>query len=382
MKFIINSQVIAKAVQALSGVIANSNTVPIINGYHFNLEGNLLTIKATDLETTITCKVALETADDNGVKNVVIPSRLLNDMLKTVDDLPLTFSVDDSTLAIEISWGNGGSCTLSGLAADTFPELPTVTEPRTAVMTTSALAQAIAMTQFAASGDELRPQMAGIYVELGTEYTTFVATDAHKLVRYRLLDARSEEPSSFILPKKPIMLTRGIMAGLKDDSEVTIAYNNVNASFSFGDFYVVCRLVDGKYPNYDAAIPKDNPNHLLVDRNSFLNVLRRVSIFANAATQQVRLDITEREMRITAEDIEFSNNAHDAIPCSYQGEPMEIGFNARFLKEMVSNIDTDELRIELSQPNRAGIMFPVYGDAEDKKNVDILMLVMPVMLAN
>ncbi|MBQ9473406.1 MAG: DNA polymerase III subunit beta [Bacteroidales bacterium] len=382
MKFIINSQVLTKQVQALNGVIPNSNTVPIINGFHFNLEGNLLTIKATDLETTLVTKIALENADDNGVKNIVIPARVLMDMLKTVDDIPLTFNVNDTTLAVEISWGGGGSCRLPALAADTFPEFPVVAEPRTAVMSASGLAQAITMTQFAASGDELRPQMAGIYVELGAEHTTFVATDAHKLVRYRMLDAHSDEPASFILPKKPTLLVKNILVGLKDDCDVTIAYNNVNASFTFGDFYVVCRLVDGKYPNYDAAIPKENPNTLLVDRNSFLNVLRRVSIFANQATQQVRLDITEREVRLTAEDIELSSDAHDAIPCSYQGEPMEIGFNARFLKEMVSNLDTEEIRIELSQPNRAGIIFPVYGDAEDKKNVSILMLVMPVMLAN
>ncbi|MBP5536637.1 MAG: DNA polymerase III subunit beta [Bacteroidales bacterium] len=380
MRFIINSQVFAKQVQALSGVIPNNNTLPSINGFYFNLKGNVLTIKTTDLETTMMASINLETADDSGAAAVVVPAKLLMDTLKSFDDVPLTFNVDPSNFSIELAWGTG-NCRLAGINPESYPELPAINDTVKTTIMASTLVNAINKTSFAASNDDLRPQMAGIYVELKPENATFVATDAHKLVRYRCLDVHSEEPSSFILPRKPILHVKNILAGLSEDCEVVLEYNNTNVSFTFGNYYIVCRLVDGKYPNYEAAIPKENPNRLTVDRNSFLNVLRRVKIFASMATQQVRLDISEHEIQITSEDIEFSSDAKEKIPCQYEGTPMEIGFNAKFLVEMVSNIDTENILIELSQPNRAGILFPMYSE-ETSAKVDMLMLVMPVMLAN
>ena len=380
MRFIINSQVFLKNLSALSGVISNNNTVPIISCFHMHLEDNVLTVKATDLETTLVTRIALENAKVEGIDSIAVPAKLMLDMLKSMDDVPLNFSVDASTYGIEISSGEG-KYRLAGQIADTFPTMPEMTDTVNTVMPASLLVTAINKTSFAASTDEMRQQMSGIYCELTTENVTFVATDAHPLVRYRRTDVHADEVASFILPRKPVSLVKNIIGSSKEESDVTVSYNNTNVFFSFDNFLIVCRLVDGKYPNYEAAIPKDNPNKLTLDRNTFLNTLKRVSLFANQSTHQVRLTISERELKISAEDLEFSNDAHETIPCSYDGEPMEIGFNAKFLSEMVTNLDSEQILVELSHPSRAGIIFPI-NDDEEARNENILMLVMPVMLAN
>ncbi len=381
MRFIINSQLFLKHLSSISGVITNNNTVPIISCFHMHLNDNLLTIKATDLETTIVSNIELENARVEGIDTVAVPAKLLLDILKSMEDAPLNFSVDPSTYSIDISSGEG-KYSIAGQNADTFPTMPEMKETVQTSMPASVLASAINKTAFAASNDEMRQQMSGIYCEMTTENITFVATDAHKLVRYRRNDIHADEMANFILPRKPITLLKNILAANKEDFEVTINYNNTNVFFSFDNFLVICRLVDGKYPNYEAAIPKDNPNKLTLDRQTFINSLKRVSLFANQSTHQVRLSISERQLEISSEDLEFSNKAHETIPCSYDGEPMEIGFNAKFLTEMVSNLDTENILVELSHPSRAGIIFPVNDDDEAAKNEDILMLVMPVMLAN
>ena len=379
MTFIINSLLFSKQIQSLSGVITNSNTVPIINCFHFHLDEGLLTIRATDLETTLVAKIEVESGRVEGITDIAIPSKLLLDIVKNLEDVPLTFSVDDNTFAISITSGEG-KYRLAGKDPETFPSMPEARETTSITMPGSILANAIGKTAFAASTDEMRQQMSGIYCEIGPEFLTFVATDAHKLVRYRCKDVHSEETVSFILPRKPVVMLRNILSSIKEETEVVLEYNKINAFFSFENFYIACRLVDGRYPNYDAAIPKENPNKLTIDRNSFLNTLRRVGLFANQASNQVRLSISPRELVVSAEDLEFSNDANEKLPCQYEGEPMEIGFNAKFLMEMVSNVDTEQILIELSHPSRAGIMFPVYEDEE--RSEDILMLVMPVMLAN
>lgn len=380
MKFIINSQLFAKQLQAMSGVLTNNNTVPIINCFHFKLEENTLSVKATDLETTLIAKIELESARVEGIDEVAVPSKILLDTLKTLDDVPLTFSVDASNYAIEIVSGEG-KYRLAGQSADTFPATPVIEDTVKTVLPASVLVNAINKTAFAASTDEMRQQMAGIYMKLTPENLTVVATDAHKLVRYRRNDIHSDEAVDFILPRKPISLIKNILSSHKEDCDVVMEYNSTNVSFSFDNFYAVCRLVDGKYPNIEAAIPKENPNKLTVDRVSFLNTLRRVSLFASLSTHQVRLTIGERDLYVSAEDIEFSNNAKEKMPCEYEGDPMEIGFNAKFLMEMVNNLDTENILIEMSHPSRAGILFPV-NNGDEAQNEDILMLVMPVMLAN
>lgn len=379
MKFIINSLLFSKQIQSISGVITNNNTVPIINCFLFHLDENLLTIRATDLETTLVTKIEVESGRMEGLTDIAVPSKLLIDILKSLDDVPLTFSVDDATYGINITSGEG-KYRLAGKNPETFPNMPEVRDTEVITVPGSALVNAISKTSFAASTDEMRPQMGGIFCDITPENTTFVATDAHKLVRYRRTDIHSDNPTSFILPRKPVTMLRNILAAQKEEQEVKVEFNNTNAFFTFDNFYIICRLVDGKYPNYDAAIPKENPNKLTVDRNSFLNTLRRVGLFANQASHQVRLSIQERELVVSAEDLEFSNDASEKLPCQYEGEPMEIGFNAKFLTEMVSNIETEQILIEMSHPSRAGIIFPIREEEESPE--DILMLVMPVMLAN
>lgn len=380
MRFIINSQLFLKHLSALNSVISNNNTVPIIACFHLHLEDNILTIKATDLETTMVTRIELENARVEGIDTIAVPAKLLLDMLKSLDDVPINFAVDPENYSIEISSGEG-KYSLAGQNAETFPAMPEMKDTVQTSMPASVLVNAINKTAFAASTDEMRQQMSGIFCEMTPENVTFVATDAHKLVRYRRNDIHSDESVNFILPRKPILQVKNILGANKEEFDVTIDYNNTNVFFSFDNFLIICRLVDGKYPNYEAAIPKNNPNKLTIDRQTFLNTLRRVSLFANQSTHQVRLSIKERELEISSEDLEFSNKAHETIPCSYDGEPMEIGFNAKFLSEMITNLDTEQVLMEMSHPSRAGILFPI-TNSDEAKDEDILMLVMPVMLAN
>lgn len=379
MKFIINSLLFSKQIQSISGIITNSNTVPIINCFHFHLDESQLTVRTTDLETTLIAKIDVDAASLEGVLDIAVPSKLLLDIVKNLDDVPLTFSALDENYGITIASGEG-KYRLAGMNPETFPKIPETKETTSITIPGQVLSNAIGKTAFAASTDEMRPQMSGILCDMDEEGVTFVATDAHKLVRYRRHDITCSNATSLILPRKPVTTMKSIIAARKEDCEVTMEYNSTNAFFSFGNYYVVCRLVDGKYPNYDAAIPKENPNHLTIDRNSFLNTLRRVGLFANQASHQVRLAMQEHEVVVSAEDLEFSNEASEKLPCSYEGEPMEIGFSAKFLAEMVQNMDTEQILVEMSHPSRAGILKPIYP--EENKEEELLMLVMPVMLAN
>ena len=378
MKFITNSLLFSKQIQSLSGVLTNNNTIPIINCFHFHLDDEMLTIRATDLETTLVTKFEVETGTVEGITDIAVPSKLLLDITKSLDDVPMTFIVDDTTFSITIFSGEG-KYSLAGKNPETFPSMPETQDTSRLVIPSNALINAIGKTSFAASTDELRQQMGGIFCDINEECTTFVATDAHKLVRYRRRDINAENAVSFILPRKPVTMLRNIIASLKDDIDVVMEYNSTNVSFAFANYYVVCRLVDGKYPNYEAAIPKENPNKLTIDRASLLNTLKRVGLFASQASHQIRLSIGDRELTVSASDLEFSNDASEKLPCQYEGEPIEIGFNAKFLAEMVQNVETEQILIEMSHPSRAGIIFPVNTE---ESHEDILMLVMPVMLAN
>lgn len=381
MRFIVNSQQLLKQLQSLGGVLTTSNAMPIIACYHFHLEDGKLTIKATDLSTTLVSTMDVETPHMEQAEEVAIPSKMMLDVMKTFDDVPITFNVDQQSYSISLQSGQG-EYTLAGMDAETFPTMPATEASGRIVMSSTALVEALNKTLFATSSDDTHPMMTGVYCEMTPDGVTFVATDAHKLVRYRRTDATSEESTNFILPKKPINVVRNILAGRKEETEVTMEYNNTNVFISFDNFFIVCRLVDGRYPNYEAAIPKENPRKLILDRQSFLNTLRRVSIFASEATRQVRLSLNATQLEISAEDHEFSNKAHESMPCQYEGEPMDIGFNAKFLTEMLSNLDSEQVLIEMSHPSRAGIIFPYSEDADEEKKDDILMLVMPVMLAN
>ncbi len=370
MKFIVSSNYLLKQLQVLGGVINNSNTLPILDNFLFELEHSKLTVSASDLETTMASTLEVESESEG---SVAIPAKLLLETLKTFPEQPLTFVIEDNN-TIEIS-SNHGKYALAYSSADEFPKAISLDKASTTVVSADILATAISKTIFAAGNDDLRPVMSGVFFQFSTESLTFVATDAHKLVKYSRTDVKADETAEFIMPKKPLNLLKGILAG--SDDTVSIEYNDSNAKFSFENSVLICRLIDGKYPNYEAVIPKENPNHLTISRNQFLNSVRRVSIFSNKTTHQIRLKIAGAELNISAEDIDYSNKAEERLTCDYQGDDMQIGFNSRFLSEMLSNLNADDVQLEMSMPNRAGILTPI--DGLDKGET-VTMLVMPVML--
>ena len=370
MKFIVSSNYLLKQLQVLGGVINNSNTLPILDNFLFELEHSKLTVSASDLETTMASTLEVESESEG---SVAIPAKLLLETLKTFPEQPLTFVIEDNN-TIEIS-SNHGKYALAYASADEFPKAISLDKASTTVISADILATAISKTIFAAGNDDLRPVMSGVFFQFSTESLTFVATDAHKLVKYSRTDVKADETAEFIMPKKPLNLLKGILAG--SDDTVSIEYNDSNAKFSFENSVLICRLIDGKYPNYEAVIPKENPNHLTISRNQFLNSVRRVSIFSNKTTHQIRLKIAGAELNISAEDIDYSNKAEERLTCDYQGDDMQIGFNSRFLSEMLSNLNADDVQLEMSMPNRAGILTPIDGLDEGET---VTMLVMPVML--
>lgn len=372
MRFIVSTSILLKQLQAISGASSSSTVLPILENFLFEIKDNTLTISATDLQTSMVTSLPIEAKEEG---RVAMPSKILIETLKTLPDQPVAFSVDTTTLAIEISAGDG-KYKLSGENADDFPKIPIIDTVSTVQIAAPILAEAINKTIFAVSNDELRPAMSGVLVQLAEQSITFVATDAHKLVRYRRNDVGAEKSTSLILPKKALTLLKSSLPS--DDVNVSIEYNNTNAFFQFGNINLICRLIDERYPDYEAVIPQINPNKLTVDRLLFLNTLRRVVIFANKTTHQVRLKISGSELHISAEDLDFSNEAHERLSCQFEGDDMEIGFNAKFLVEMLNNLACSEVVIEMSTPNRAGLLIP----AVKEDNEDILMLVMPVMLNN
>jgi len=372
MNFIINSQVLLKNLQAISGVLNTSNTLPILDDFLFELHEKMLKVTASDLETTMSVTLPLENAENPG--SITVPAKLLLDTLKCFQDVPVTFSINNTSFAIEIS-ANEGKYRLTGHNGNEYPQSPVLDDTATSQLPSSLLAEAINKTLFATGNDELRPVMSGVYLELADTGLTFVATDAHKLVRYRRSDVKADNTVTFIMPKKPLNQLKSLLSS--DEFPVLLEYNQTNASFTFRNFLLICRLIEGRYPNYEAVIPKQNPNNLVIERIPFLNAVRRVSLYGNQSTHQIRLKITGRELVLSAEDIDYSNEAKERLSCVYEGEDIEIGFNAKFLQEMISNLGTNEVKMELSAPNRAGIILPMDNNNKDE---DILMLVMPVML--
>lgn len=370
MKFIVSSTYLLKQLQILGGVINNNNTLPILDNFLFDLNQDELTVSASDLETTMSTKLKVESESEG---KIAVPARLLLDTLKTFPEQPLTFVVEDNN-TIELS-SNHGKYALAYASGEEFPKAVNLEDPSSTQLQGDVLATAISKTIFASGNDDLRPVMSGVFFQFTQENLTFVATDAHKLVKYSREDIAASQTAEFIMPKKPLNLLKGILAGA--DSDVLIEYNESNAKFTFDDTTLVCRLIDGKYPNYEAVIPKENPNKLVIDRGQFLSSVKRVSIFSNKTTHQVRLKIAGAELNISAEDVDYSNKAEERLTCSYQGDDMQIGFNSRFLTEMLSNLNANEVQLEMSLPNRAGILTPVDGLDEGEK---VTMLVMPVML--
>ena len=371
MKFIVSSAQLLKQIQTISGVLNSSNTLPILDNFLFEISANTLSISASDLETTMKTTIKNAEADEDG--SIAIPAKLLLDTLKTFSDQPLTFLIDKNTYGIEIGSENG-KFKLAGQNGDEFPKTPTMESASKTNMPAEVLASAINKTLFATGNDELRPIMSGVFCELSEENITFVATDAHKLVKHTRSKISSNSNSSFILPKKPLSLLKN---NIDSDSDINIDFNETNVKFLLDNITLICRLIDGKYPNYDAVIPKDNPNKLVINKDELLNSIKRVSIYASKTTHQIRLKIAGSQLQITSEDLDFANKAEERLTCSYEGEDIEIGFNSRFVIDMLNNIGAEQICLEMSAPNRAGIILPLDGQEE---NEDTLMLVMPVML--
>jgi DNA polymerase-3 subunit beta len=370
MKFIVSSELLLRELQILGGIINNTNTLPILDNFLFHLNGSQLVLTASDLETSMSATIEVE-SKDSGM--IALPARLILDTLKTFPEQPLTFLKSEKN-TVEIS-ANNGKYAVAYLNGEDFPKASQVKDPITIHINGQILATAINTTLFASGNDDLRPVMSGVFFQFNTSELTFVATDAHKLVKYTRTDIQADKNAEFIMPKKPLQLLKGILQGV--DEDVTIEYNETNSEFIFGNVRMTCRLVEGKYPNYEAVIPKENPNLMKITRTDFLNSVRRVSIFSNKTTHQVRLKMAGAELQVSAEDFDYSNKAEERLGCEYIGDDLQIGFNSRFLIEMLNNISCDEIKLSMSLPNRAGIITPM-DHVEEGEN--ITMLVMPVMI--
>ena len=373
MKFLVSSTTLLKQLANVQGVIASNPVIPILENFLFELEPGKLTVTGSDLETSMITEIPVD-AKESG--KIAVPAKILMDILKSLPDQPVTVDMDDETYTVEISSDNG-RYKLTGENASDFPRVPTSEGVDDSInIPSEVLLTAVNKTIFATSNDELRPAMTGVYAALKDSNVTFVATDGHRLVKYTRVDVTSAKDATIIIPKKSLNLVKNTLP--VDSSNVEVKFNTQNAFFMSEGTQIICRLIDERYPDYDNVIPVDNPNKLTIDRKEFLGSVKRIAIFANKTTYQIRLKIAGSELHISAEDLDFSNEANERLACNYEGDDIEIGFNARFLTEILSNLESKEVVLELSTPNRAGILLPSEKDA----NEDILMLVMPVMLNN
>ncbi|MDR0729016.1 MAG: DNA polymerase III subunit beta [Prevotellaceae bacterium] len=373
MKFIISSSELVSHLQLVGRVIGNKNTMPILDHFLFRLSGNQLSITASDMETTLDTVIPIENSDDEGA--ITIPARLLTESLRDFAEQPLTFVVAPDNCEIKISWA-GGEFNITGLPAEDYPVKPELTDVRANLsIPANVLLDAINHTLYATADDELRPVMNGIFFDLGEESSSFVASDAHKLVSYTRKDVKASQTSSFILPKKSANLLKNILARLTD--VVTIELDDKNAVFTLPSYSLICRLIEGTYPAYRSVIPTNNPFHITVDRVDFLNCVRRVAVYSNQASNLITLKIADNVLTASAQDLDFSVSGYERINCQYSGEEMAIGFKASFLSDILSNLSSQNVVIELADANRAGLILPIEKADE---NEDTLTLLMPMMI--
>ena len=374
MKFVVSSTDLLGHLTAISKVISSKSTMPILDNFLFQLSEDELTITASDLESTLITSMELDNIEGEGL--IAVPAKLLTDTLKEFPEQPLTFQIDLENFGIEI-YSDNGKFSIVGQNGEDFPELPQVDDETVSSMNVNhtVLQKGIEKTLFATADDELRPVMNGIFVEITPEYMSFVASDAHKLVRYRRSDANAEFDSSFILPKKPAGLLKNLLP--KEDFDVKLEFDDKNAFFTLSNFKLICRLVEGNYPSYNSVIPTNNPNKMVIDRLAFFNTVKRVSVFSNQASNLIKLNISDNQLVVSAQDIDFSISAVEKLKCEYEGDEIEIGFKSTFLQEIITNISAGDVRVELSDPTRAGLLLPAETDDEDE---DVLMLLMPMMI--
>lgn len=376
MNFIVSRDSLFKNLNALNGVISSGNTVPMLDNFLFQIEGDRLTLTASDIDTTMTAVIQLSHVEGEG--SVAIPARLLMETLKLIPDVPVVFEVNEELTHVKFTAGQGEYDSPCFDGVD-FPLLKPMEDPQTFHIDAQVLQRAISKTLFAAGNDELRPNMMGIFCELSEEHITFVATDAHKLSRYRNTGVKVDQFASFILPKKPMNHLRTVLTSVGGDVQVdyTTSPTSNFVSFAFENMILYSSLREGRFPAYESVIPKDNPIIYRVNRVDFLNSIRRVGIYSNQSTYQVRIGLSDELTTLSAENFDFSNKAEETIHGELTGEPMDIGFNSKFLREILENMDSTEVELHMSEPSRAALVLP----SENEEDEDLLMLIMPVMIA-
>lgn len=370
MKFIVSSGSLLKQLQLIAGVVSSNTVLPILEDFLFDIKDGNLLVFSTDLETSMSSSLEVETKEAG---KIAIPAKLLMDILKTLPEQPLTFSINDQNLAIEIT-SDKGKYRLTGENGDDFPRIPLPEETKEIKLPSSVIANAINKTLFAVGADDLRPAMTGVNFELSPDGITFIATDAHRLVRYKRMDAKAAKSTSFIVPKKALQLLGNALPS--EETQVKISYNSSNAFFNFGTVKLICRLIDARYPDYLAVIPTENPNKLTINAGDLLSSLRRLVVLSNKTTHQATFKMSGSELGINTRDIDFSNEGNETLACQYEGEDLEIAFNAKFVIDMIASMNEEEVQFEFSTPSRACIMTPV----NKKEQEDLLMLVMPIMV--
>ena len=371
MKFNVSSSKLFAQLQAVSRVIAAKNSLQILEAVLFDLNGDVLTLTASDSETTIRTSLTVEYAQ--GAGKVAVGGKLLLETLKEFSEQPLTFQIDEQNFGLNITSANG-TYSFVGANGLEYPEMPVEDGDNAFTMPSNALLEAINKTIFCTADDELRPVMNGIYFDLSEEKIAMVATDAHRLVRYINDGVKAAQAVSFILPKKPAQLLKQVLQ--KEAEEVKVTFGQKNAKFEFGTTVIVCRQIEGRFPNYNAVIPQNNTNKVIVDRQTIVNACKRVAVFANTGTSLLKLALSENQIKISAQDIDFSTSAEETIACDYAGMPMAIGFKAPFLIEILANIPSQEVVLQLADPARAGLILP----AENEEGQDLLILLMPMLL--
>ena len=372
MKFTVSSSALLSLLATTGKVISNKSSLPILEYFLMELKDGQLTVTTSDLETTLIGSIAVDNIEQEGV--IAAPAKLMLDSLKEFPEMPLSIDVNDTTWEIKITWASG-HLSIPGASAVSYPAVQSMAaESKNLTLDVDLLVSGINKTIFATADDELRPVMNGVFINIQPETTTFVGTDAHKLVRYTA-EAQSQVAASFILPKKPANLLKNVL--LKEDDSIKVSFDNKNVIFELTSHTLVCRLIEGNYPNYNAVIPTANPNKVLIDRIELLNGIKRVAVCSNQATNLIRMDVAGNTVNLTAQDLDFSVSAKESLSCSYDGEPITIGFKSTFLVEILANTETPTVQIELADSTRAGVFKPVY---DDKQNSDTLMLLMPMMI--
>ena len=372
MKFIVSSTALSSHLQAVSRVINSKNALPILDCFLFDLQDGTLSVTASDSETTMVTSLEVNESDADG--RFAVTAKTLLDALKEIPEQPLAFDINIGTLEINVQYQNG-KYSLMGQSADEFPQLTQLGDNAVRVeIDAEVLLNGINRSVFATADDELRPVMNGIYFDITTDDITMVASDGHKLVRCKTFAAHGNERAAFILPKKPANLMKNLLA--REQGTVMIEFDERNAVFTLENYRMVCRLIAGSYPNYNSVIPQNNPYKVTVDRQSLIGALRRVSIFSSQASSLIKLRLSNNQITISAQDIDFSTSAEETQTCQYDGNDMSIGFKSTFLLDILNNISAEEVVIELADPSRAGVIIPV----EQEEKEDLLMLLMPMML--